>query len=324
MGVFSALKAQLRRQVTKANEPLHHFTERQLILQALMAAQVNRHRTRVKGLYEVEFKAFSQWGEDGIIDWIVERLPEVTPCFVEFGVENYREANTRLLLQLRNWRGLVIDGSEPHARDIRRQDIYWRHELHVTSAFIDKTNINQLIKEAGFSGETGLLSVDIDGNDYWLWQAIEVIDPVIVICEYNAVFGDRYAISTPYRSDFVRSLAHHSMLYFGASLPAIISLGRKKGYTFVGTTSTGCNAFFVRNDMAPAITDALDDVWAFPSRVRESRSQDGQKSYVSGAYRKDLIEHLPVIEVETNKETMLASCGALYSQDWSDGRGTTL
>ncbi len=324
MGVFSALRAQLRRQVSKANQPLYLLTERQLTLQASMAALANRSRAHLKGLQEVEFQAFSQWGEDGIIDWLVERLPDVTPTFVEFGVENYREANTRLLLQLRNWRGLVIDGSEANARDIRSQDVHWRHELHVTSAFIDRDNINQLISDAGYSGDIGLLSVDIDGNDYWVWQAIKVIDPAIVVCEYNAVFGDRYDLSTPYRADFQRSRAHHSMLYFGASLPAMISLGKDKGYTFVGTTSTGCNAFFVRDDKAATVTDALDHIWSFPSHVRESRTEDGRKSYEGGVQRKDIIAHLPLVNVETSQETTLARCNDIYSPCWLSGRGAPL
>jgi hypothetical protein len=225
------------------------------------------------------------------------------------------------LLHLRNWRGLVLDGSSKKTAAIRKQDLYWRHDLRVNEAFVTRENINELIRDGGFFGDIGLLSIDIDGNDYWVWQAIEVVRPAIVICEYNAVFGDRFRLTVPYRPDFERSRAHHSMLYFGASLPALIALGREKGFTFVGTTSTGCNAFFVREDMAAGITEALDGIWAFPSAVRESRGPDGKLTFAGGLSRKDLICDLPLVDVEAGVETSLAACGELYSPDWQAGRG---
>lgn len=317
MALFHALKDRLQRQMVLANAPIARLAERQLILQALGAAQANRCRQRLGGLYEAEFCAFSQWGEDGIIDWLVERLPGVPPTFIEFGVEDYRESNTRLLLQLRNWRGLVMDGSQAHIRDIQSQEIYWRHDLSAKCAFIDRDNINSLLADAGFQGEVGLLSVDIDGNDYWVWQAIDVVNPAIVVCEYNAVLGDRYALTVPYRADFQRTRAHHTNLYFGGSIRALIALGQRKGYTFVGTTSTGCNAFFVRNDLAPAVVSALDGIWAFPSAVREARDREGRLLFVSGVARAEPIGQLPLVDLERNAQTTLAACPDLYSAEWT-------
>lgn len=317
MGLLNKIKTQLQNYIRNANAPLQRLAERQLILQALSAAQMNRSRQRLGGLHEAEFCAFSQWGEDGIIDWLVERLPGIPATFVEFGVEDYRESNTRLLLQLRNWRGLVMDGSQAHIRDIQIQEVYWRHDLQAKCAFIDRDNINTLLAEAGLRGEVGLLSVDIDGNDYWVWQAIDVVSPAIVVCEYNAVLGDRYALTVPYRADFQRTRAHHSNLYFGASIRAMIALGQSKGYTFVGTTSTGCNAFFVRNDLAPAVVNALEGIWAFPSAVREARDPEGRLLFVSGVARAELIAQLPLVDLERNAQTTLAACPDLYSAEWS-------
>jgi len=316
MSLLPSLRQRLHNLLSNANVPLQAIAERQLILQALAQAQNNRNLERLPGLSAVEFCAFSQWGEDGIIDWLVEQLPDMPRTFVEFGVENYRESNTRLLLQLRNWRGLVMDGSAAHIADIRSQDISWRYELGAKCAFIDRDNINTLLSDAGFSGEIGLLSVDIDGNDYWVWQAIEVAKPVIVVCEYNAVLGDVHALTVPYQADFQRTRSHHSNLYFGASLRAMISLGQQKGYTFVGTTSTGCNAFFVRNDHATAITTKLENIWAYPSNVREARSADGTLLFVSGTQRSSIIEQLPLMELVTGSATTLAACGDLYSAPW--------
>jgi hypothetical protein len=297
------------------------MTERSLILQARLAADAMRGRRSLDSLDAAEFRGFSQWGEDGIIDWLVERLPGIPPSFVEFGVQDYSESNTRLLLELRNWRGLLLDGSLDYVADIRSQDVYWRHELTAQCAFVDCNNINRLIHDAGFSGDLGLLSIDVDGNDYWIWQAINVAMPAIVICEYNAVFGDHFAVTVPYRADFQRSLAHGSNLYFGASIKALVALAKRKGYEFAGTTSTGCNAFFVRRDLAPSVLGALSAVWAYPSAVREARDGQGRLTFTGGSARKDIIAHLPLINTETDAETTLAACGDIYSPEWAAGNG---
>lgn len=319
MKFFNGIKKRLHRYLYNANIPLQRIAERQLILQSLAAAKMNRGMQLQGGLSAAEFCAFSQWGEDGIIDWLVDLLPGLPRTFVEFGVEDYRESNTRLLLCLRNWRGLVMDGSQDHINDVRSQDIYWRHDLTAKCAFIDRDNINSLIEDAGFRGDIGLLSVDIDGNDYWVWQALDVVNPVIVVCEYNAVLGDCYELTVPYQRDFQRTCAHYSNLYFGASLKALIALGRRKGYTFVGTTSTGCNTFFVRDDYAPTVLGALDDIWAFPSLVREARDPEGRLLFVSGSDRVDLIKHLPIVDLDKDITTNLHSCHDLYSPEWSRG-----
>jgi hypothetical protein len=308
-------KRLLRRLRGIASPPAHHI-ERQLLLQCLLIAKMNRGLTHLITLAEAEFCGFSQWGEDGIIDWLVERLPGIPRIFVEFGVEDYRESNTRLLLNLRNWHGLVMDGSQEHITDIMRQDIYWRYDLTAECAFIDRDNVNELIAQAGFNGDIGLLSVDIDGNDYWVWQAIDIVNPVIVVCEYNALFGDMCHVSVPYQPDFQRTRAHHSNLYFGASLAALIDLASRKGYAFVGTNSNGCNAFFVRNDRAADVLKAIGEVRSFPSAFRESRDALGQLTFARGESRIEAIQHLPVFDFEANVTKPLSDLGELYSEKW--------
>jgi hypothetical protein len=320
MRLLFNLRQKWQRPLTNATAKMQKLAEKQMVVQALIAAKTNRILTQLPSLDQAEFSAFSQWGEDGILDWLVERLPEISTSFVEFGVGDYYESNTRLLLQLRNWRGLVIDGSSSYLESIRLQDIYWRHDLTATCAFIDRENINNLIADAGFRGEIGLLSVDIDGNDYWVWEAIDVVNPVIVVCEYNAVLGDIYPISVPYTSDFQRSVAHYSNLYFGASLRAMIGLGYRKGYTFVGTNSAGCNAFFVRNDRAKPIINGLERVVAFPSQVRECRDAEGRMLFVGGLKRSQIIETLPLINTETCSPTNLRQLSDIYSSHWRDSQ----
>ena len=117
-------------------------SERQLVLQATLLARMARERPTLEALSSAEFSVFSQWGEDGIIDWLLTRLPGIPETFVEFGVGDYRESNTRLLLFLRNWRGLVMDGSDAHIESIQAQDIYWRYDLTAKCAFSEREIIN--------------------------------------------------------------------------------------------------------------------------------------------------------------------------------------
>ena len=249
-------------------------------------------------LRDAEFRVYSQWGEDGILDWLTHIVAVPKKVFVEFGVEDYSEANTRFLLTQRGWSGLVLDGSEQNVARIRKDEIYWRHHLSAAAAFITRENINELIATNGVSGDIGILSIDIDGNDYWIWEAISVVDPAIVVCEYNAVFGAERRVTIPYNPDFVRSRAHYSHLYAGASLAALVSLGARKGYAFVGTNSAGNNAFFVRRDLRPS---ALPDMTATQgytaAQFRESRDEQGRLTYLTADEAAKLTANLPLIEV---------------------------
>lgn len=268
-----------------------------------LIAQLHIERLRelgdIESLTEAEFKVFSQWGEDGIIQYLVNRIPIAKECFVEFGVENYLESNTRFLLTNNNWKGLVLDGSRSHVQFIRRDSIYWKHDLTAVQKFVTRENINDTLASHGFEGDVGLLSIDIDGNDYWIWDSIEAISPRIVICEYNNVFGPSAAVTIPYDAAFVRTEAHFSNLYFGASLAALCHLGKRKGYCFVGSNSAGTNAFFVRQDLMEGLRECSIADGYIKSKLRESRDESGQLSHVSGPARLQLIADLPVHDVET-------------------------
>ena len=289
-----------------------------LLLQGRIASWKVRSMESIESLQDVEFRVFSQWGEDGIIDWLIERaaIPPKLHSFVEFGVEKYVEANTRFLLENRNWRGLVMDGDPALVADLNQREIFWRYDLKAISAFITRENINHLLMNVGYSGDIGLLSIDVDGNDYWIWQAIDAVRPILCICEYNAVFGDLHAVSVPYDPTFLRGQSHSSHLYFGASIAALRSLAAQKGYRFLGTTLAGNDAFFVREDYASAIAGALKNLVACPSRARESRDPAGQLSFAGGGNRFDLISHLPVVLTETGETVTLKSLGPVYSEDW--------
>ncbi len=277
----------------------------------LLAAKALAMQIAEKGVLadirDAEFKVFSQFGEDGILEYLIRQIgiPQDKQSFVEFGVESYRESNTRFLLMNRNWRGLIIDGSSDHMDGVNKSALAWRHDLTAVSAFVDCENINQLLTHSGFSGEIGLLSVDIDGNDYWVWERIEVVNPIIVVAEYNSVFGPSLPITVPYDPLFVRSKAHYSHLYWGASIAALNVLAERKGYSLVGSNSAGNNAFFVRNDhLGGLLKCGPEDAWV-ESRFRESRNAAGGLTYLNGDARILEIESLDVIDVRTLRRASL-------------------
>lgn len=246
-----------------------------------------------------EFRVFSQWGEDGLIQHLVHEVPIARRVFVEFGVEDYREANTRFLLVNDRWSGLVMDGSEENIRRIRQDPIHWQHDLKAVQAFVTRENINGLLAQQGLAGDIGLLSIDIDGNDYWVWEAITGVSPAIVVIEYNARFGVERAVSVPYDAAFVRAKAHHSMIYYGASLAALWRLGQRKGYALVGCNSAGNNAFFVRKDLRPASLPERTPAEAFvAAKFREARDERGALAFLDAAQEAAILRGLPLVEVD--------------------------
>ena len=263
-------------------------------------SQQLKMRGRLSSIHDAEFKVFSQWGDDGIMQYLVSYLDVPNEVFIEFGVEDYRESNTRFLLLNNNWSGLVLDGSTSHINGIQKQDIYWKYDLKAKQSFITAENINQLIAEEGITGEIGILHIDIDGNDYWIWKALSVVEPVIMIVEYNSVFGKERAITVPYKADFVRNAAHYSHLYAGASLMALCDLAATKGYHFVGSNSAGNNAYFIKKGFEKDIPILNIEDGYVESKFRESRNQEGDLTYLRGNDRIEALRGLTVFNTRTN------------------------
>jgi hypothetical protein len=292
--------------------------DRSLLLQGRIAAAQIAARDRISHLGDVEFRVCSQFGEDGIIEWLCHKIPKISRSFIEFGAENFAEANTRFLIENRGWRGLVMDGNAAYIDNLRQEALYWRHDLTAVAAFITVENINQIITENGFAGELGLLSVDLDGNDYWVLEAIDCVNPAIIICEINGVFGDLKAVTVPYRPDFHRMDAHYSGQYFGCSVAAAKMLCGRKGYTFVGTNTNGINAFFVRNDIAAPVVESLAEIRAWAPRHRDSRNLRGELDYVRGLGRYALVADMPVVDLDTERLVALSELQPLYSAAFLD------
>ena len=200
-------------------------------------------------------KIYSQNDEDGIILYILKHIGVKTKKFVEVGVENGIECNTTNLLKNFDWSGVQIEGNKKLYNDakIQLKKVLEKKikNLKLLNIFVTKKNINQILKK--YSGkEIDLLSIDIDGNDFWIWKAINCIKPRLVIIEYNSFFGPNISATIKYNSKF--SWDHYNNKpYYGASLKALEKLGKQKKYSLVGVDKNGVNAFFIRNDLAKNI-----------------------------------------------------------------------
>lgn len=204
-------------------------------------------------LEDTGFKVFSQTNEDGILLYIFSIIGTYDKSCVEICAGNGIECNTANLIVNHGWTALLVDGNEKLVeagnafyKKNRSTFIYPPAFIH---AWITRDNINDLIS-AHYQGEIDLLSIDLDGVDYWIWDAIDVIAPRVVVVEYQDIIGPERALTVPYKDDFnawVPPMTDGIPNYFGASLPAFVKLARRKGYRLVGCNRLGYNGFFVQN-----------------------------------------------------------------------------
>ena len=281
--------------------------EEELLLCGKILIDLNKKKIPSR-IEDIEFKIFSQFGDDGIIQYLIHKLEIEDKYFnfIEFGVENYLESNTRFLLFNSNWSGLILDSSEKNINQIKNSNFFWKYNLEAKSCFVDRDNINNIINDSKIDKNSiGILSIDIDGNDYWVWKEIKIIDPLIVIIEFNSVFGFSEKISIPYKKNFSRTEAHHSNLFWGASLEALKYLGQQKGYEFFSTNSSGNNAYFIKKELFNKVDLKLKKN-SYQSKFRESRDKEGKKTLTHYKNRLEIIEDLFIENVETNELTKLS------------------
>lgn len=261
-----------------------------------------RRDAKALTMHGAEFSVFSQFGEDGIIQWLLAQMGDVSDSFVELGVGDYRESNTRLLAQAFGWRGLIIDGDKSAMRVATSEPWFETRDVTALCSFVTTESVNDIV--ATYAHDVGLLSIDLDGVDFWIWRAM-TLRPAIVVIEYNARFGAERSVTVPYSPDFVRGAAHHSHTYFGASLEALTRLGRKKGYVLAGCTSSGVNAFFVRADVAP-VGIATTTQSAFRShRHREHRDASFNLTYMDPELEAEALTGMPLVTVGPDGEPQI-------------------
>jgi len=238
-----------------------------------------------------EFRLRSQGGEDGILHHIFECVGVTNRTFVEFGIQAGRECNAAHLALSEGWHGLFIEGDRRLAA--WAQEYYERmlgpdaDRIKVGCAFLTVENVNSVLSENGMTGPIDLLSIDLDGNDYWIWEAVAAVTPRVVVIEYNAVFGAERALTIPYDPRFRWSGSDN---YFGASLAALTKLGGRKGYALVGCGSNGVNAFFVQRGLAGGGLREVPVSDAFRVRAGLTRKRTLDQQF-------DLVRSLPLVNV---------------------------
>ena len=211
---------------------------------------------------DVGFRALSQNGEDGVLLYVFGLIGMGGRRCVEICAGNGIECNTANLIVNHGWHGLLFDGNKRLLQQGR--DFYSRlgdtfcQPPRLVSTWITRENVNQIVKENGFEGHVELLSLDMDGMDYWVWEALDVIRPQIVIAEVQCVWGSDRAVTVPYTKDFRTQYVDRFGVYSGASLPAFAKLARKKGYRLVGVERHGFNAVFVAEGVGEDVLPEVD------------------------------------------------------------------
>jgi hypothetical protein len=205
-------------------------------------------RGKVPALSDTGFRVFSQYEEDGMLLFIFAVIGTFNKTFIEIGSNDGVNSNCANLAINFGWHGLFIDGNETSIRRgkrfYKRYPDPWSYPPDFICAMVDRENINKLISDAGMLGETDLLSIDIDGNDYWIWEALHVVNPRVVIIETHVEFG-YHNIVVPYDANYAYPGRHP--VYHGASVTAMNKLAKKKGYRLVGANRYGHNTIYVKN-----------------------------------------------------------------------------
>ena len=221
-----------------------------MILELQARARASEHP--LPRLCDSGFRVFSQFEEDGYLLYLAAVLELEPKIFLDIGAADGINSNCANLALNMGWHGLFIDGDPDNVT--RGEAFYASHPdtgLYppvFKQAFVTAENINELVSDAGLSGNIGICSVDIDGNDCWVWRALEVVSPAVVIIETHIELGMRN-IAVPYNPDYRYPGRHPD--YFGASAGAMHSLASQKGYRLVGANRFGFNLIFVRNDVYP-------------------------------------------------------------------------
>lgn len=201
-----------------------------------------------QGIERYEYSLLSQNGEAGILRYLFSEIGFRSKLFLEFGF-GATESNSMRLMLKEGFGGIYIDGSELTVKHFNKAaESFGIKNVHAINTFLNLDNLESTIFDSGLSKEIDLLSIDVDGNDYWFWEGIRCLSPRIVVIEYNASLSSQLSLSVPYDPFFDRHAKYSSGLFHGASIKALEKLGKKKGYSLIGCDSNGVNAFFIRDD----------------------------------------------------------------------------
>lgn len=221
-----------------------------------------------------ELSVFSQNGEDGVLLALVAAIGIEQGRCLELGASDARECTTGYLSFERGWESTLVEADEKMARECERVVLERlgprASRVTVRHDWVTAENVMDIAVGASRAGPLDVLAIDVDGNEYWIWEALQQpINPAIVVVEYNASFGPERSATIPYDPSFVwpgnrtdRFPDLTDIVYQGASLEALCRLGDRKGYRLIGCESMGVNAFFVRADLCQGLrTRTAQEAW---------------------------------------------------------------
>ena len=256
---------------------------------------------KIKNLETINYKVFSQHGEDGIIQYLIKKLNLKEIKFVEIGTEDYSESNTRYIYQTMNCEGLIIDPYKNLKNQIQKHISLSSNKLKIHNDYADKENILEILKLNNFENNLDLFSIDVDGIDYWIIKELPKKISKIFIAEYNPFFGPNAEVTVPYIKNFNRTNYHYSNLCYGVSLKALVNLMKEKQYTFIGSNNKNTNAFFISNDYIekiPIKISNLENLEIFTNcKIREAKDKNGKFDFREN----DEILNTQVLNLVTNK-----------------------
>ena len=283
----------------------NYFDKKLLMLGTSHILNMRKNYKNISNLNEVDFKVFSQNGEDGIIDYLLFSLQIEKPKFIEIGVGDYYESNTRFLFERSSGDGLIIDIIDNFQKRVEKNIRLWRGNVKILNRKIDSENILATLKEFNFFDNIDLFSIDVDGIDYWILEKMPKKFCKLIVAEYNPYFGSNLEISVPNDKNFDRSKYHHSNLCFGASLKSIINLLDRKGFIFLGTNLFKNNAFFVNSDFKDNLFLEIpnnNELNSFTNAsFRESRDINNKLNFIDPKDILNEIKKCDVVDLSNNE-----------------------
>tara|TARA_B100001250_G_scaffold393871_1_gene397093 strand:- start:363 stop:1295 length:933 start_codon:yes stop_codon:yes gene_type:complete len=280
----------------------NYFFQKKIMIASSHFFNARLNYNKIRNINNLDFKVFSQNGEDGIIDYLLFQLKIKKPKYVEIGVGDYTESNTRYLFETMSPKGIIFDCIENFKERVKENVKMWKGDLKIIKQSVNSDNILNLLKKNNFINNIDLFSLDVDGIDYWIINSMPKNFSKIVILEYNPIFGPKLKVTVPNKKNFDRSKYHYSNLCFGASINALIYLMNKKNFVFVGSNLTNCNAFFVSKKYIKNIRLKLPNTnnlnFFTISNIRESRSKQNKLTYLSGLKKINKIRNCELIDLD--------------------------
>ena len=271
--------------------------------------KARKNYKNIKNISNTEFKIYSQNGEDGILDYLTYSLGIERPKFLEIGVGDYSESNTRFIFERTSPKGMVIDCINDLEKKIKKRVKVWKGDLKIINKEINSKNALQLLNKHNMMNNLDLFSLDIDGVDYWVLDKLPKFFSKIVVLEYNPTFGFDLEITVPNISNFDRTKYHYSNLCFGMSFRAAVNLMDKKGFYFVGSNFLNNNAFFVSKKYKKNVyfkNLKIDNTKSnIESNFRESRDRKNKLNYLSGKNKLKEILDCKIVNLRNKKKDII-------------------